>query len=62
MRAALPLLGVLMVLIGGVWALQGFNVLPGSPMTGVAFWAVAGSVLAIAGVALIVYWARGRRP
>ena len=41
--------GVLMVLMGGVWFLQGINVLPGSFMTGELRWAVYGGILALAG-------------
>jgi hypothetical protein len=60
MRAVLTILGVLMILMGGVWTMQGFNILPGSFMTGDLKWAIYGSVLALAGIALIV-WSR-RRP
>jgi hypothetical protein len=59
-RAVLTVLGVLMVLMGSIWTLQGFNILPGSFMTGDLKWAIYGSVLALAGIALIV-WSR-RRP
>ena len=60
MRAVLTILGVLMILMGCVWTLQGFNILPGSFMTGDLKWAIYGSVLALAGIALVV-WSR-RRP
>jgi hypothetical protein len=60
MRAVLTILGVLMVLMGGTWTLQGLNILPGSFMTGDLKWAIYGSVLSLAGIALIV-WSR-RRP
>jgi hypothetical protein len=56
----LTILGVLMILMGGIWTLQGFNILPGSFMTGDLKWAIYGSVLSLAGIALIV-WSR-RRP
>jgi hypothetical protein len=59
-KLVLTIAGVLMVLLGGVWFLQGINVLPGSFMTGQTQWAIYGGVLAIAGVVVIV-WAR-RRP
>lgn len=60
MRLALTIVGVLMMLMGCVWILQGFNILPGSFMTGDLKWAIYGSVLALAGIVLVV-WSR-RRP
>jgi uncharacterized membrane protein HdeD (DUF308 family) len=62
MRIALGLLGALLVLFGGVWFLQGINVLPGSFMTGQIRWAVIGAIAVIAGVILLVMAARKRRP
>jgi hypothetical protein len=59
-KLALTIAGVLMVLLGGVWFLQGVNVLPGSFLTGQTQWAIYGGALAIAGV-LVIVWAR-RRP
>ena len=41
-----------MVLVGGVWLLQGISILPGSFMTGQPFWAVMGAIL-LAGGALL---------
>ena len=61
LKSALPILGVLMGLVGIVWILQGLNILPGSVMTGVLFWAFAGAVLLIAGIGLILYGVRSRR-
>jgi len=61
MQIALKVLGVLMVLMGGVWILQGFNVLPGSFMTGQMKWAAYGIVAVIVGAALILAPTR-RRP
>jgi hypothetical protein len=52
--------GVVCVLIGGVWFLQGINILPGSFMTGQTKWAIYGGVLLVVGVALFV--AASRRP
>ena len=59
MRIALNIAGVLCLLVGGVWILQGINVLPGSFMTGQTKWAVYGSLLAIAGVGLLISANRG---
>ncbi len=47
-------LGVLLVLIGCVWILQGINVLPGSFMTGQLQWAVYGAVAVVIGALLVV--------
>jgi hypothetical protein len=43
-------LGVLMVLVGLIWTLQGLGVISHSAMTGVTLWAIIGPVLALAGV------------
>ena len=59
MRIVMAVLGVLMVLMGGVWFLQGINVLPGSFMTGELRWAVYGGILAAAGIWLL--WRARRR-
>lgn len=47
--------GVLLILMGIVWILQGINVLPGSFMTGQRKWAVNGAIAAIIGIALLVF-------
>ena len=54
MRIALNIAGVLLLLMGSVWFLQGINVLPGSFMTGQTKWAVYGGLSLIAGIALLV--------
>lgn len=46
------LLGVLLVLVGIVWILQGLNVLPGSMMSGQLVYAVLGLVVGAAGAGL----------
>lgn len=47
----LVVVGGLIALVGGVWFLQGVGVLPGSFMTGQAFWAVVGAIfLAVGGL------------
>jgi len=54
MRIALNVLAVLCLLIGCVWILQGFNILPGSFMTGQTKWAVYGGLLAAVGIGLLI--------
>ena len=58
MRYVLLILGGLMVITGGVWTLQGVGILPGSFMTGQAFWAVAGLLTLAVGAALCYAAAR----
>ncbi|WP_151084079.1 hypothetical protein [Nocardioides cynanchi] len=50
--------GVLLILVGVVWTLQGLDVMGGSGMSGHAVWAVIGPVVALVGVVLV---ARSRR-
>ena len=60
MRIALGTVGVLVVLVGCVWFLQGINVLPGSFMTGQVRWAVYGGIAATVGIILLGIAARKR--
>ncbi len=60
MKIALNLAGVVLILAGGVWFLQGINVLPGSFMTGQIQWAFYGALAAIAGIAALVLANRRR--
>jgi hypothetical protein len=53
MKIALNVIGVLMVLMGGIWFLQGVNILPGSFMTGQIKWAVYGACLAVGGLLVL---------
>ncbi|MEP6648884.1 MAG: hypothetical protein ABJA74_03105 [Lapillicoccus sp.] len=53
-RPVLAIAGVVFVLVGAVWTLQGLGYLPGSVMSGVTFWAVAGPVVALFGLILVV--------
>jgi hypothetical protein len=57
---AIPI-GAIFLLMGCVWSLQGVGVLPGSIMTESQFWAIAGTIVAILGLALIVFGATGRK-
>jgi hypothetical protein len=54
------IIGVVLVLIGGLWTLQGLNLVGGSFMTGSALWLVIGVVVVIAGLALLFRRPRGR--
>jgi len=59
-RVVLVGLGFVLMLAGVVFTLQGVGVLGGSVMSGVTFWAVAGPVIALAGLALTVLGLRDR--
>ena len=62
MRYVLLVVGGLISLMGGVWLLQGIGVLPGSFMTGQAFWAVMGAILlAVGGVMILSALRMNRR-
>ena len=60
MRMLMTIVGVLLVPMGGVWILQGINVLPGSFMTGQTKWTVYGAVALVVGIVLLVAARRGR--
>jgi hypothetical protein len=53
-RPVLAIVGVLLVLVGAVWTMQGLGYLPGSVMSGVTLWAVVGPVVALLGLVLVV--------
>jgi hypothetical protein len=53
-RVVLVGAGFLLMLAGVVFTLQGVGVLGGSVMSSVTFWAVAGPVIALAGLVLAV--------
>lgn len=53
-RVVLLVVGVLLIVMGAVWTLQGVGVLGGSVMSGVTMWAIIGPIVAIGGAFLIV--------
>jgi hypothetical protein len=54
MRIALNALGVLLLLLGALWLLQGIGMLPGSFMTGERQWAMYGAIAALVGAGLLI--------
>ncbi len=48
------IVGGIMVLLGGLWFLQGINVLPGTFMRGSVLWAVIGALVLLAGLGVLV--------
>jgi hypothetical protein len=53
MRPLPRAIGVVLVVVGGVWILQGVGVAQGSVMTGSTLWAVLGLVFVAAGLIVI---------
>jgi hypothetical protein len=59
-RVVLVGVGILVTLAGVIFTLQGIGILGGSVMSGVTFWAVAGPVIAVAGLAIAAVGLRDR--
>lgn len=53
--------GVVLVLMGLVWTLQGFDVIEGSAMSGTTTWSIIGPVVVAIGAVLVWMGVRGRR-
>ncbi|BBZ37945.1 hypothetical protein [Mycobacterium conspicuum] len=50
-------LGLLVALFGLIWALQGFGVLGGSPMSNTTTWSIIGPITAVIGIVIaVVSW------
>jgi membrane protein implicated in regulation of membrane protease activity len=62
MKITLNVIGVLLLLMGSIWFLQGANVLTAgnSPMIGDSHWEYYGALAAIIGVVLLVIARRGQ--
>ncbi|MEO7234152.1 MAG: hypothetical protein ABIW80_02130 [Lapillicoccus sp.] len=54
--------GIVLVLLGILWTLQGLGRVGGSVMSGVTFWAVVGPIVALVGLGLVVTGWRSGRP
>jgi hypothetical protein len=61
MRLTLIVVGGLLVLVGGVWMLQGAGVIGGSFMSRSPLWFVIGLIGVLAGIAVVVQGSRRRR-
>jgi hypothetical protein len=60
MKVVLSIIGALLILMGGVWFLQGISVLPGSFMSGQIRWAIYGGITVALGILLLVAAKRRR--
>ncbi len=47
--------GLIVALFGLIWALQGFGVLQGSPMSNTTTWSVIGPLTVLVGVVIAVF-------
>jgi hypothetical protein len=54
------IVGVVLLLIGALWTLQGANVLAGSAMSGQSQWLYIGIALIVVGL-VVLYWTNLRR-
>jgi hypothetical protein len=61
MRIAMIVLGLLVALFGIIWALQGFGVLGGSPMSNTTTWSIIGPITALIGIGLAIGASRRRK-
>ncbi|SOJ55618.1 hypothetical protein MSIMFB_03100 [Mycobacterium simulans] len=51
--------GLIVALFGLIWALQGFGVLGGSPMSNTTTWSVIGPITVLIGIVIAVFsWRR----
>ncbi|MGE2690309.1 hypothetical protein [Mycolicibacterium pulveris] len=54
MRIAIAIVGVIVALFGLLFALQGFGLVGGSPMSNTTTWSILGPLIALVGVALVI--------
>jgi hypothetical protein len=54
MKTARIIIGIVLVLIGVVWCLQGLNILLGSVMSGHIRWVILGGAEVVVGVVLLI--------
>ncbi|MCV7090542.1 hypothetical protein [Mycobacterium interjectum] len=48
-------LGLIVALIGLIWALQGFGVLGGSPMSNTTTWSIIGPITVLIGLVIVIF-------
>jgi hypothetical protein len=62
MKTALNILGVILLLVGIVWILQGINILPGSLMSGKILYAILGLAVDVVGAVVLFFANRHSKP
>ena len=60
-RVVVVIVGVVVALFGLLFALQGFGVVGGSPMSNTTTWSILGPVIALVGTAIAVGATRRRQ-
>lgn len=60
MKIVKTIVGIVLLLIGALWILQGANIVGGSVMSGQSQWLYVGIVVGLAGAGLL-YWTHLRR-
>jgi hypothetical protein len=60
MRFVWMIVGVLAVVLGVLWTLQGLNIVGGSAMSGNSTWAIVGPIVAVVGMLAFLFGARTR--
>jgi hypothetical protein len=58
-KTLLKIFAALLILAGGVWTLQGLNLLPGTFMRGDPQWVINGMITILVGVGLL--WSANRK-
>ena len=61
MRIVFVVFGVLILLAGAVWALQGAGFIPGSIMSNDPTWLWIGAITAVLGLGVLTFGIRSRR-
>jgi len=61
-RVIVVIIGVVVALFGLLWALQGFGVVGGSPMSNTTTWSILGPIIALIGIAMAGAGARRPKP
>jgi hypothetical protein len=61
-KTILKVFSILLMLAGGVWTLQGLNLLPGTFMRGDPQWVINGMIIALVGAGLFWFASRKNNP
>jgi hypothetical protein len=61
MRIVVLGLGIVVAAFGVLWALQGFGVVGGSPMSNTTTWSIIGPIVAVIGIGIAGFGARMRK-